>query len=139
MISYAKVCYFRSFLFQSLDNKPMANPWETTVALNEAFIDNYELQYENEARKSHRPSVADQKKGLTAAATNTEVGMFEDGYEASEDELDEREAAASADDTLQLVNLITHPEYVMPRRIRSRMPSGPYRICSEDELDLIAM
>ena len=116
----------------------MANPWETTVALNEAFIDNYELQFENESRKPHRPSVADQRKALKSAAKNDEPGMFEADYEASDDELNQREADAAADETLQLVNLITHPEYVMPLRIRSRMPSGPYRVCTEEELDFIA-
>ena len=55
----------------------MANPWESTLALDDAFIDNCELQYENAARSSHRPSVADQRRGLKAAAHTDEPGMFE--------------------------------------------------------------
>ena len=97
------------------------------------------MEYEHEIRKKHRPSVADQKRALKAVAHQNEPGMFDAEYHVSEDELARREKEEADSELNQLVNLVTHPEYVLPLRIRTRQSSGPYRIVTQDEKDTILM
>ena len=117
----------------------MANPLETTIALNSAFLDVYDLDYENSVRAPIRPPAPVVKAALNDIAHASEPGMFEEGYEHSSDEIDYSDPDSAATQASWMANLVTDPEYVCPRRIRCRMPSGPYRILSANEKATITL
>ena len=56
----------------------------------------------------------------------------------SDAELDYRDEMTQLDELTQIINTVSHPEYLMPRRTRLRVPSGPYRVLSAAEKDTIA-
>ena len=63
--------------------------------------------------------------------------MFEDDYEETEDGADYQADLVADSAQNMLLREVTSPDYVMPRRIRCRIPSGPYRILSADEKEII--
>lgn len=124
-------------VFQSLDDGPFHNPLETMHALEHAFLDNADMDYETLARQHHLPPASSVQTALEAAGTADEPGMFESDYESTEEGADYQADLEGDSATTMLMREVTSPAYVMPRRIRSRIPSGPYRILSADELATI--
>ena len=106
-------------------------------ALEHAFLDNADMTYETLARSQHLPPAPAVQAALNAAGTADEPGMFESDYEDTEEGADYQAAQDGDSATTMLMREVTAPSYVMPRRIRSRIPSGPYRILSADELATI--
>ena len=64
--------------------------------------------------------------------------MFEDEYAKTNEELESQVESAINDSMNRLASDVTSPSYVMPRRIRLRVPSGPYRILTAVEKATIA-
>lgn len=80
-----------------------------------------------------RPTPTVVRSALTNANTADEPGMFEESYAESEDELEEQVEAAINDSMNRIASDVTSPAYVVPRRIRLRVPSGPYRVLTKAE------
>ena len=120
-----------------MDDGPFLNPLETMHALEHAFLDNADMKYEVIARRNHVPPAAAVQAALNAAGTADEPGMFESDYEDTEEGADYQADHDGNSATTMLMHEVTSPSYVMPRRIRLRVPSGPYRILSADEHDII--
>ena len=126
--------YFISdFLFQSLDDGPFRNPLETMAVLDHAFLDGHDQNYQNIAMAPSRPTPTVVRSALINANTPDEPGMFEESYAESEEELEEQVEAAINDSMNRIASDVTSPSYVMPRRIRLRVPSGPYRVLTKAE------
>ena len=80
-----------------------------------------------------RPTPTVVRSALIRANTDSEVGMFEAGYAETEEELEAQVNSEIEDSMNRVVAEVTSPAYVMPRRIRLRVPSGPYRILTKAE------
>ena len=129
--------YFLIIYLQSLDDPEYSSPWEVTSALNRAFLSSAELDYEVALRKKFRLPEPCIKNALSTMAHCDEVGPFDAEYHAPEEELDYRDEMQALEEITQVINTVSNPEYLMPRRIRLRVPSGPYRILSNAEKDTI--
>ena len=123
--------------FQSLDDGPFNNPLETMAALDHAFIDSHDQSYENLALASSRPTPTVVRAALKNANTPSEKGMFEEGYAETEAELEAQVTSAINDFMNRIASDVTTPAYTMPRRIRLRVPSGPYRILTSEEKEVL--
>ena len=126
-----------TLIFQSLDDGPFRNPLETMAALDHAFLDAHDQTFQNIAMSPARPTPTVVRAALTNANSTSELGMFEDGYAETEAELESQVDAAINDSMNRLASEVTSPAYVMPRRIRLRVPSGPYRILDAEEKDVL--
>ena len=113
------------------------SPLETVYALDHAFLDEQDMNYEVAAREKHLPPAAAVQAALNAAGTADEPGMFESDYEDTEEGADYQADHDGNSATTMLVREVTAASYVMPRRIRCRIPSGPYRILTPAELEII--
>ena len=120
-----------------MDDGPLANPVETMHALEHAFLDNADMEYETLARRNTLPPAPAVQAALNAAGVADEPGMFEDDYEETEDGADYQADLVADSAQNMLLREVTSPDYVMPRRIRCRIPSGPHRILSADEKEII--
>lgn len=136
---YLKSSWLQVFIFlQSLSDAPPKNPWETTERLSSGFISEYFAEYEFGARSSSFPPAASIEKAYAAAVVADDPGVYdEDGAEISAADQDYHYALAEDDATNDLISLVTSVDYQMPFRTRCRIPSGPYRVISPDERDLI--
>ena len=132
--------YFHlQYFIQSLDDTPPKNAWETTQRLQDGFISQYAAEYEFAARRPNFPPAEDIERAYAAAAVADDPGLFDEtGEEVSEVDLENHYALAAYDSTNELITTVTCVDYQMPRNTRCRMPSGPYRVLTEDERDLIA-
>ena len=108
------------------------------AALDHAFLDAHDQNYQNLAMAPSRPTPTVVRAALTTANTGYELGMFEDGYAETEDELEAQVEDAINDSMNRLANEVTSPNYVMPRRIRLRVPSGPYRVLDSEEKEVLS-
>ena len=107
------------------------------AVLDHAFLDAHDQNYQNIAMAPSRPTPTVVRAALTRANTASEPGMFEDDYAESVEEL-EAQIAADVSDSMNMVAAdVTSCSYVMPRRIRLRVPSGPYRILTKAEKDTL--
>lgn len=105
------------------------------AVLDHAFLDVHDQNYQNIAMAPSRPTPTVVRAALTQANTISEPGMFESDYAESVEEL-EAQIDADVDGSLGMVAAdVTACSYVMPRRIRLRVPSGPYRILTQKEKD----
>ena len=105
--------------------------------MDHAFLDEHDLAYENLARRDTRPPAAAIQSAIAAAASPDEPGMFEADYAETDEEADYQAEQVGNDATTMLMREVLSPAYVMPRRIRCRIPSGPYRILSASEREII--
>ena len=130
---------FLHLFLQSLDDMPPKNPWETTERLSSGFISEYFAEYEFGSRSSHFPPAASIEKAYAAAVVADDPGLFDsDGTESSAADQDYHYALAEDDACNDLISLVTSVDYQMPFRTRCRIPSGPYRVITPEERDLIA-
>lgn len=128
-----------SLFLQSLDDLPPKNPWETTQRLSSGFISEYFAEYEFGSRASTYPPAASIEKAYAAATVADDPGLYDDdGVETTAADQDYHYALAEDDATNDLISLVTSVDYQMPFRTRCRIPSGPYRVITPDERDLIA-
>ena len=107
------------------------------AVLDHAFLDSHDQIYQNLAMAPTRPTPTVVRAALTRANTASEPGMFEEDYAATEEELEEQIEASVNDPMNRVAAEVTSAAYVMPRRIRVRIPSGPYRILSAAEKEVI--
>ena len=130
---------FSSFFLQSLDDAPPKNPWDTTERLSSGFISEYFAEYEFGSRSSQYPPAASIEKAYAAAVVADDPGVYNsDGEEFSAADQDYHYELAEGDALNDLVSLVTSVDYQMPFRTRCRIPSGPYRVITSEERDLIA-
>lgn len=108
------------------------------AALDHAFLDAHDQNYQNLAMAPARPTPTVVRAALNHANSNTEPGMFEDDYAETEAELESQVSAAINDSMNRLASEVTSPAYVVPRRIRLRVPSGPYRILDSEEKEVLS-
>ena len=108
------------------------------AALDHAFLDAHDQTYQNAAMAPSRPTPTVVRAALVHANTPTEAGMFEDDYAETEAELEAQVESAINDSMNRIASEITSPAYTMPRRIRLRVPSGPYRILNSEEKEVLA-
>ena len=117
-----------------MDDTPPKNPLETTDKLSAGFISEYAVQYEHLAREPNYPPAAAIEKAYASLTQQDDPDLY-----ATEDEMIEHAESAELDATNCLITTVTCVDYQMPRRLRCRLPSGPYRILSESEKDTILM
>ena len=117
-----------------MDDVPPKDPLETTDKLSAGFISEYAVQYEHLARASKYPPKAAIEKAYAALTQQDDPDLY-----ATEEEVDDHAETAELDATNCLITEVTSVDYQMPRRLRCRMPSGPYRILSDSEKDTIMM
>ena len=113
---------------------PPKNPAETTDLMSAAFISEYQVQYEHLAREPNYPPKAAISKAYAALIQQDDPDIY-----ATEEECEDHAETSALDATNCLITTVTCVDYQMPRRVRSRLPSGPYRILSEAEKDTILM
>ena len=120
-----------------MDDGPFNSPLECMYVLDHAYLDSADMEYEVTARRNILPPAAAVQAALNAAGVADEPGMFESDYEDTEEGADYQADHEGNSATTMLMNEVTSPSYVMPRRIRLRVPSGPYRILSASEREII--
>ena len=107
------------------------------AALDHAFLDSHDQTYQNLAMAPSRPTPTVVRAALTNANTPSEPGMFEEGYAETDAELEAQVTSEVNDSMNRIAADVTSPEYVLPRRIRLRVPSGPYRILNSEEKEIL--
>ena len=107
------------------------------AALDHAFLDVHDQTFQNVAMASVRPTPTVVRAALTCANTNSEPGMFEAGYAETVEALEEQDEDDIDDSMNRVAADVTSESYVMPRRIRLRVPSGPYRILTKREKQVL--
>lgn len=95
------------------------------------------MEYEMHQRQDKIAPAPVVQAVMAAAINPDEPGMFESDYADTEEEADYQAEQAGNDATTMMLREVLSPAYVMPRRIRCRIPSGPYRILSATEREII--
>ena len=117
-----------------MDDSPSKNPAVTTDRMSAGFISEYQAQYEHLAREPNYPPQAAIEKAYASLIQQDDPDLY-----ATEEECDEHAETSALDATNCLITTVTCVDYQMPRRVRCRLPSGPYRILSVAERDTILM
>ena len=129
---------YLSFL-QSLDDVPSKNPWETTLRLQDNVVCEYEAICEHTARKKNYPPKLLIEKAYHAAIVQDDPGLYSDYGIIPDEDVDYHHEITSLNAINDIIDTVTDVNYQRPNRSRMRIPSGPYRIMTEDERDEITL